>query len=62
MPELGMPAHEGEALEAAVLQVLATEWRLQRGERTPAAGADPLKLDLRCYAYRGQVLGYAARM
>ena len=31
-------------------------------ERHVAAGAEPLKVDLRCYAYRGAVLLYAARM
>lgn len=31
-------------------------------ERHIASGTDPLKLDLRCYAYRGEVLLYAARM
>lgn len=31
-------------------------------ERHVASHADPLKVDLRCYAYRGQVLLYAARM
>lgn len=31
-------------------------------ERHVASDADPLKVDLRCYAYRGAVLLYAARM
>lgn len=31
-------------------------------ERGIAADADPLKVDLRCYAYRGEALLYAARM
>lgn len=31
-------------------------------ERHVAATKDPLKLDIRCYAYRGKVLLYAARM
>ncbi|OGT54743.1 MAG: hypothetical protein A3E01_18690 [Gammaproteobacteria bacterium RIFCSPHIGHO2_12_FULL_63_22] len=31
-------------------------------ERHVASGADPLKVDIRCYAYRGKVLLYAARM
>lgn len=31
-------------------------------ERRIAAEADPLKVDIRCYAYRGEVLLYAARM
>lgn len=31
-------------------------------ERLPGKGAAPLKLDIRCYAYRGNVLLFAARM
>lgn len=31
-------------------------------ERHIAAGSDPLKIDIRCYAYRGRVLLYAARL
>ncbi|MHB8911651.1 MAG: hypothetical protein ACYC42_03185 [Lysobacter sp.] len=31
-------------------------------ERHIASGSAPLKLDIRCYAYRGEVLLYAARM
>jgi hypothetical protein len=31
-------------------------------ERHVAAGGDPLKVDIRCYAYRGKVLLYAARL
>ena len=31
-------------------------------ERHPAPGAAPLKYDIRCYAYRGRVLLYAARV
>jgi hypothetical protein len=31
-------------------------------ERHLDAGSDPLKVDLRCYAYRGEVLLYAARL
>ena len=31
-------------------------------EREVGAGSDPLKVDIRCYAYRGHVLQYAARM
>jgi hypothetical protein len=31
-------------------------------ERHLAAGSKPLKVDIRCYAYRGEVLLYAARM
>ena len=31
-------------------------------ERHVATGSDPLKVDIRCYAYRGKVLLYAARM
>jgi len=31
-------------------------------ERRVTPDSDPLKVDLRCYAYRGQVLLYAARM
>jgi hypothetical protein len=32
------------------------------GERHVATGGDPLKVDIRCYAYRGKVLLYAARL
>lgn len=31
-------------------------------ERHVASGSSPLKVDIRCYAYRGEVLLYAARM
>ena len=31
-------------------------------ERQVASGSDPLKVDIRCYAYRGEALLYAARM
>jgi len=31
-------------------------------ERHVAEGADPLKVDIRCYAYRGEALLYSARM
>ena len=31
-------------------------------ERHVNPGSDPLKVDIRCYAYRGEVLLYAARM
>ena len=31
-------------------------------ERLLASGSDPLKVDIRCYAYRGEALLYAARM
>ncbi|HEY5612753.1 MAG TPA: hypothetical protein VIK70_04090 [Lysobacter sp.] len=32
------------------------------GERRAGAASDPFKVDIRCYAYRGEVLLYAARM
>ena len=61
-------AYRGDKLTRRVWEEIGTseayvaQEMVKPSERHVAADTDPLKVDIRCYAYRGRVLLYAARM